>query len=34
MKTNPWLAHVKKIKAAHPKMSLKDVLKTAKKSYK
>lgn len=33
-KINPWLVHVKKIKAKHPKLKLKEVLKVAKKSYK
>lgn len=31
---NAWLLHVKKVKAQHPKMSLKEVLQIAKKSYK
>lgn len=30
---NPWLVHVKKVKAANPKMSLTQVLKKAKLSY-
>jgi len=33
-KTNPWLVHVKKVKKAHPKKALKEVLKIAKTSYK
>ena len=33
-KVNPWLVHVKSTKAKNPKMSFKDVLKEAKKSYK
>lgn len=32
-KANPWLAHVKTVKAKHPGKSLKDVLKLAKESY-
>jgi hypothetical protein len=31
---NKWLAHVKKYKKAHPKLSLEQVLKAAKKTYK
>jgi hypothetical protein len=31
---NPWLAHVKKVKAKHPKLMLKDVLKKAAATYK
>lgn len=33
-KVNPWLMHVKDTKKKNPKMSFKDVLKEAKKSYK
>lgn len=32
-KSNPWLAHVKKVYAANPNMKYKDVLKKAKQSY-
>lgn len=31
---NPWLAHVKSVKAKHPGKSLKDILIMAKSSYK
>jgi len=31
---NPWLDHVKSVKAGNPKMHLKEILKIAKKSYK
>ena len=31
---SPWLIHVKKIKKENPKLSLKEVLKKAKLSYK
>ena len=30
---NPWLDHVKSVKAGNPKLHLKDILKIAKKSY-
>jgi hypothetical protein len=30
---NPWLQHVKKFRASHPKLSYKRVLKAAKKTY-
>jgi len=33
-RVNPWLAHVKKIRAAHPNIGYKDVLIQAKKTYK
>jgi len=33
-KPNPWLIHVKKVKADNPNMKFKDVLKKAKESYK
>jgi len=33
-KINPWLLHVKKVKKENPKLSFKEVLKEAKKSYK
>jgi len=33
-KTNPWLIHVKKVRADNKKMAFKDVLKLAGKSYK
>jgi hypothetical protein len=32
--TNAWLSHVKSVKKQHPKLSLKEVLKIASKSYK
>jgi len=32
--TNKWIAHVKKEKKKYPKLSLKEVLKKAKKTYK
>ena len=32
--TNPWLEHVKKVKAANKGMAFKDVLKLAGKNYK
>ena len=32
--TNPWLEHVKKVKAANKDMAFKDVLKLAGKNYK
>jgi len=32
--SNAWLVHVKKVKRQHPKLSLKEVLKIASKSYK
>lgn len=31
---NLWLEHLKKVKHAHPELSLKDAMKLAKKSYK
>ena len=34
MKSNPWMAHVKKVRKENPKLSFTDVLKKAKKSYK
>jgi hypothetical protein len=33
-KSNPWLMHVKAVKAKNPGKSLKDILKLAKSSYK
>lgn len=33
-KTNPWLEHVKKVKKENPKLSFKEVLIKAKRSYK
>jgi len=33
-KINPWLVHVKKVRADNKDMKFKDVLKKAKKSYK
>lgn len=33
-KENPWLTHVKKVKAENPNMKFKDVLIKAKGSYK
>jgi hypothetical protein len=33
-KTNPWIAHVKKVKKENPKLSLKEILIRAKRSYK
>lgn len=33
-KKNPWIEHVKKVKADNPKLSFKEVLKEAKKSWK
>ena len=33
-KANPWMSHVKKVKAANPGMKYSDVLKKAKTSYK
>jgi len=32
-KTNPWLVHIKKVKKENPKLSFKEVLVKAKKSY-
>ena len=32
-KENKWLTHIKSVKSKNPKMSFKDVLKEAKKSY-
>ena len=32
-KTNPWLEHVKKFREKHPKLSYKEVLQEAKKTY-
>ena len=31
---NPWLEHLKKIKKENPKLSLKEVMKIAKETYK
>ena len=33
-KENPWLVHVKKVKAINPKMKFSEVLVEAKKTYK
>jgi len=33
-KPNPWLIHIKKVKAKNPKLAFKDVLKLAAKDYK
>ena len=33
-KTNPWMTHVKGVRAKNKGKSLKDILKIAKKSYK
>lgn len=33
-KTNPWLEHVKKVKKENPKLSFKEVLMKAKKTFK
>lgn len=33
-KNNPWLIHVKEVKKANPKKSLKECLKIASKTYK
>jgi hypothetical protein len=32
--TNPWIMHVKKIKAKNPEKSLKEIINMAKKTYK
>lgn len=34
MKTNPWRNHVKATMKAHPKLSLREALKLASKTYK
>ena len=31
---NPWFVHLTKVRRAHPKLSLKEAMKLAKKSYK